>query len=50
LGLATKLSELNIGQATIDEIVARFTARNTVLGENQNITPSVVKEILELAK
>jgi NADP-dependent alcohol dehydrogenase len=50
LGLATKLSELNIGQATIDEIVSRFTARGTVLGENQNITPSVVKQILELAK
>ena len=50
LGLATKLSELNIGQETIDEIVNRFRTRGTVLGENQNITADVVKRILELAK
>ena len=49
LGLATKLSELNIGQPTIDEIVRRFTARGTVLGEEQNITPGVVRTILEIA-
>jgi NADP-dependent alcohol dehydrogenase len=50
LGLATKLSELNIGQNTIDEIVSRFKARNTMLGENANVTADVVRQILELAK
>lgn len=50
LGLATKLSELNIGDSTIDEIVNRFSARGTVLGENQNITPEIVRQILVLAK
>jgi NADP-dependent alcohol dehydrogenase len=50
LGLATKLSELNIGQDTIDEIVNRFATRGTLLGENQNVTADVVREILELAR
>ncbi|MCL2682953.1 MAG: iron-containing alcohol dehydrogenase [Bacteroidales bacterium] len=50
LGLATKLSELNISQDTIDEIVSRFETRGTMLGENQNVSADVVKEILELAK
>ena len=50
LGLATKLSELNIGQDTIDEIVDRFKTRGTMLGENENVTADIVKEILELAK
>jgi len=50
LGLATKLSELNIGQDSIDKIVARFKANGTKLGENENITFDVVKQILELAK
>ena len=50
LGLVTKLSEINIGQDTIDEIVNRFQTRGTMLGEKENITPDVVKQILELAK
>ena len=50
LGLATKLSELNIGQDTIDEIVNRFKTRGTMLGENQNVSPEIVKQILELAR
>ena len=50
LGLATKLSELNIGQDTMDKIVDRFAARGTALGENQNVTADVIREILELAK
>ncbi|MCL2412718.1 MAG: iron-containing alcohol dehydrogenase [Bacteroidales bacterium] len=49
LGLATKLSELNIGQDSIDKIVARFEANGKVFGENENITSAVVKQILELA-
>ena len=50
LELATKLSELNIGQDSIDKIVARFEATGQVFGENGNITPDVVRQILELAK
>jgi NADP-dependent alcohol dehydrogenase len=50
LDLATKLSELNIGQDSIDKIVARFETTGQVLGENQNVTPAVIREILELAK
>ena len=49
LGLATKLSELNIGQDTIDEIVSRFNVRGTMLGENQNVSSDVVRKILELS-
>jgi NADP-dependent alcohol dehydrogenase len=50
LGLATRLSEVNIGQDTIDEIVSRFKIRDTMLGENQNVSAGVVRNILELAK
>jgi len=50
LGLATKLSELNIGQDTIDEVVNRFKVRGTMLGEEQNISADVVREILGIAK
>jgi len=50
LDLATKLSELNIGQDSIDKIVTRFETTGQVLGENQNVTPAVIREILELAK
>ncbi len=50
LGLPTRLSELNIGRDTIDEIVRRFTERDTRLGEKGNIDAPTVKKILELAK
>jgi len=50
LGLATKLSELNIGQDSIEKVVARFKANNTALGENANVTSEVVRKILEMAK
>jgi len=50
LDLATKLSELNIGQDSIDKIVARFETTGQVLGENQNVNSALIREILELAK
>lgn len=50
LGIKTKLSEYGIGEDTVTEIVRRFTERNTILGENQNITPDKVKEILDVCK
>lgn len=50
MGLPTRLSEVNVGEDTIEEIVRRFTERNTVLGECGNITPAVVRQILNMAK
>jgi NADP-dependent alcohol dehydrogenase len=50
LGIKTTLSENNIGEDVILEIVHRFQERNTVLGENRNITPDKVLNILNLCK
>lgn len=50
LGLATRLHELQIGEATIDEIVRRFNERGTRLGEQGNITGEVTRRILERCK
>ena len=50
LGLKTRLSELNIGQETIDEIVRRFEERKVAFGEMQNVTAPVVNAILEECK
>lgn len=50
MGLPTRLSEVNTGDETIEEIVRRFTERGTVLGECANITPDVVRQILNCAK
>ncbi len=49
-GLKTRLSENNIGDDVAAEIVARFKARGSKLGENQNITYDVVEKILALCK
>lgn len=46
LGLATRLSELSIGEDTVEEIVRRFKERGTLLGENENIDYQLVDEIL----
>jgi NADP-dependent alcohol dehydrogenase len=46
LGLATRLSELNIGEDVVEEIVRRFSERGTLLGENNNIDYRLVEEIL----
>lgn len=50
IGIKTKLSEYQIEDKTINEIVRRFTERNTILGENQSITPEKVREILNICK
>lgn len=50
MGLPTRLSEVKVGDDTIDEIVRRFTERKAVLGERGNITPEKVREILISAK
>lgn len=46
LGLATRLSELSIGEEVVDEIVERFKTRGTKLGENANIDYEVAEKIL----
>ncbi|MEA3504297.1 MAG: iron-containing alcohol dehydrogenase [Bacteroidota bacterium] len=46
LGIKTRLSDYNLGEETINTIVQRFADRKTVLGENRNITPQKVREIL----
>ena len=50
LGVKIRLSDYNIGDDTIEEIVRRFDERNFVLGENGNITPSMIREILQHVK
>lgn len=49
-GLKTRLSENGIGDEVAAEVVARFKARGTKLGENGNITYDVVEKILALCK
>lgn len=46
LGLATHLSEKGIGMETIDLIQKRFNERGVHLGEAQNVTGDVAREIL----
>ena len=49
LGIATRLSGYGVGQATVDEIVRRFTERGAVWGERHDVTPDKVRKILEMA-
>ena len=46
LGLAVRLSELGLGESVVEEIVARFKERGTLLGENSNIDYKLVDQIL----
>lgn len=46
LGLATRLSEVNIGDDTINEIEKRFNERNVAYGEDKDVTGAVAKQIL----
>jgi NADP-dependent alcohol dehydrogenase len=46
LGLATRLSELSVGEDVVAEIVERFKVRGTLLGENSNIDYVLVDQIL----
>ena len=47
LGLATRLSQLNIGEETIAEIERRFNERGTLLGECKNVNGTIARAILE---
>lgn len=49
LGIPTKASEYGIGQETIQEVVKRFEQRGMLFGENADVTPELVGEILELS-
>ncbi|HOL98297.1 MAG TPA: iron-containing alcohol dehydrogenase [Bacteroidales bacterium] len=47
LGVKTKLSDYGIGEYGIDQICIRLDRKNyTRLGENKNISPDIVKQIL----
>lgn len=46
LGLATRLSEKKIGVDVVEKIARRFNERNVHLGEAQNVTGDVAREIL----
>ena len=46
LGLATRLSEKNIGVDVVEEIARRFNERGVKLGEAQNVTGDVARKIL----
>ena len=46
LGLATRLSENNIGKEVAEQIILRFKERGTLLGENENIDYQAVEKIL----
>ncbi|MFA7115671.1 MAG: iron-containing alcohol dehydrogenase [Bacteroidales bacterium] len=47
VGKKVRLSDYNIGQDTIDEIVHRFETRKMNIGENGIVTPAHVRRILE---
>ncbi|MBO5805407.1 MAG: iron-containing alcohol dehydrogenase [Tidjanibacter sp.] len=46
LGLATRLSELGVGEDVCAEIVRRFRERGTLLGEASNIDYRLVEQVL----
>ena len=50
LGVKIKLSDYNIGDETIEEVARRFGERGYNLGEKGNITPAVIKQILNEVK
>lgn len=50
LGLPTRLGEAHIGQDTILEIEQRFNKRHVAFGENQDVTGTVARQILENCK
>ena len=49
LGLATRLTEKNIGEETVLEVQRRFNVRNVAFGENKNVTGDVAAQILRAA-
>jgi Uncharacterized oxidoreductases, Fe-dependent alcohol dehydrogenase family len=50
LGLATRLSELNVGDDSIAEVERRFNERGVAFGEAGNVTGTVAAQILRAAK
>jgi len=50
IGLKTRLSEVGIGDETIEKITKRFNDNGIILGENRNVTSEVVKQILMSCK
>ena len=50
VGIKTRLSDYNLGDEDIDKVVTRLKERGWKLGEKRNITPDVVRQILELRK
>lgn len=46
LGLATRLSEVNVGEETITEIERRFNERKVAYGENANVDGAMAAKIL----
>lgn len=50
VGIKTRLSDYNLGDDAIEKVVSRLIERGWKLGEKRNITPEVVRKILELRK
>lgn len=50
IGLATRLSEVGIGEDTINTIADKFNKTGVRYGENQNVTGDVAREILFAVK
>ena len=46
LGLATRLSQKEIGMEVVEEIVSRFNRRGVHFGEAKNVTGDVARQIL----
>lgn len=47
LGIKTRLSDYKIGNDVIEKIVARFAERGRSIGEKGDMTPEVIREVLE---
>lgn len=50
LGLATRLSEVGVGEDTINTVAERFNKAGVAYGEKQNVTGDVAREILLAVK
>ncbi len=50
LGLPTRLGDARIGEETIQEIERRFNERKVAFGEDQDVTGTVARKILENCK
>ena len=50
LGLPTRLKDAQIGEETILEVEKRFNKRNVAFGENQDVTGTIARKILENCK